>query len=144
MINLIINPIYTIIFYMLVIAGPQPIIYQFLDLNTGTPTSGLISQTPITTPGTPTVTSTPGPTASYTPTTTLMPLPAVTLIFPQSTNTPTVTNTPNNSFDLMTPEPNSAGETTSVPPRLRILSIVLVFLWIFLVGYLIIFIRQLF
>jgi hypothetical protein len=93
-------------------------------------------------PGTPTDTSTYTTTPSDTPTTTLQPLPAITLIFPVSTETSTATITPKPIFITATSTPSAYGNFSSLPPRLTLLLVFLFILWIFLASFLIIYIRQ--
>src|SRR4030042_4436254 len=72
----------------------QPVHASIQNLATGTASTGTTTQVPTETSSTPVLTFTPSTTPSVTPTTTLMPLPAITLIFPASSNTSTVTITP--------------------------------------------------
>jgi hypothetical protein len=71
-----------------------------------------------------------------------MPLPAITLIFPASTNTSTVTITPVPVSITETPRPSGGDELFTLSPRVRLLIIMLVALWMFLAGFVIIYIRQ--
>lgn len=160
--NLLVNPIYLLILCAFFAKGPQPIYNSAVDLATATPTISLQSQTPAatsgtpahthtptTTPsqtatsGTPTHTFTPSLTTSQTPTTTLKPLPAITLIFPVSTSTFTATSTPLFATHAETPEPSVGADGQSILPRIQFLVIVLIALWLFLAGFLIVYLRQL-
>ena len=105
--------------------------------SSGTSTAG-----PTATQKTPLPTATVTQTPSATPTTTLAPLPALTLIFPALTATDTATSTPESIQTTETPIPTDGASILATPPRLRLLIIFMVFLWIFLVGFAIIYIRQ--
>jgi hypothetical protein len=100
------------------------------------------TQSPTGTSSTPSQTFTPSSTPTETPTTTLVPLPALTLVFPAPTNTPEATLTPAIVSNADAAKPSEDGEVAKLSPRLRILAILLVFLWLFLVGFVIIYIRQ--
>ena len=93
-------------------------------------------------PGTPTQIFSPSATPSLTPTTTLMPLPELTLIFPAQTSTSTTVETPGQVSIPGTKNPSGEAEFNNLSPRIRILSILIVLLWLFLVGFVIIYIRQ--
>jgi hypothetical protein len=109
---------------------------------TQTSTFSTNTQTTTAIPGTPTHTLTPSATPSNTPTAPLLPLPAITLIFPVSTNTSTSTNTPRPTLFTQTPIPSNLNTLSVYSPRFTLLFILLFFLWIFLAGFLIIYIRQ--
>ena len=126
----------------LLLAGPQPILNSFFDLTTGTPTGGIFSQTPTGTSSTPSQTYTPTITPSTTPTTTLMPLPAITLIFPAPTIYSTPTKTPIPALGTHTPNYSEVSKSESVPPRTKVLSIIIVIIWLFLACFSVIYIRQ--
>jgi len=160
------NPIFSLIIGVVMVAGSKPIHSSPFDISTSTPTGGIGSQTSTPSGGTqsqtytpssiitqtqtfppgpsntPTQTFTPGPTGTNTPTTTLMPLPAVTLIFPVATGTLTPTKTPYTGTPAGTPDLDSKDEDDNIPPRFRMLSIVLIFLWLLLAGYLVVFIKH--
>lgn len=104
--------------------------------------TGTVTQTQTGTPGTPSLTNTPSPSLSETPTSTLLPLPAITLIFPESTSTSTATRTPRPIIVTQTPNPPEGVEITQLSPRIRILAILLIILWLFLTGFVILYIRQ--
>jgi hypothetical protein len=101
------------------------------------------SKTPTSAQSTPTYSSTPSLTPSETPTTTLMPLPEITLIFPLMTATSTSSKTPQPPAISATPIPATEELIFPLSPRLRILAILVILLWIFLAGFSVIFIRQL-
>ena len=143
MINSLNISMYMLIVYVLVIAGPQPINQSLMDLTTITPTGGGYSQTPTVTSSTPAQTYTPSVTPSITPTTTLMPLPAITLIFPAPTITSIVTETHKSALGTQTPSHSDSSKLESVSPRMRVLSIILVIIWIILACFLVLYIRQL-
>jgi len=143
MINSLNISMYMLIVYVLVIAGPQPINQSLMDLTTITPTGGGYSQTPTVTSSTPAQTYTPSVTPSITPTTTLMPLPAITLIFPAPTITSIVTETHKSALGTQTPSHSDGSKLESVSPRMRVLSIILVIIWIILACFLVLYIRQL-
>ena len=107
-----------------------------------TPTARTGTPGPTETQGTPSQTFTPSATASQTPTTTLMPLPAITLIFPAATVTSTKTITPLPIPVTETPKPQDNAELLPLSPRLRVLLIFVVLLWIILAGFVILYIRQ--
>ena len=109
---------------------------------TGTITAGTTAQTQTGTPGTQPLTYTPSPSPSVTPTTTLLPLPAITLIFPASTSTSTPTITPRPIMVTETPIPSDGIEFAKLSPRIRILTILLVILWLILAVFVIIYIRM--
>lgn len=111
-------------------------------LGTGTATSSQQASSPTSTLGTPLPTGTPTETPSMTPTTTLAPLPAITLIFPASTTTATATITPTVNLVTETPNPQDGLSIISLAPRIRALAILLVILWVFLAGFVIIYVRQ--
>jgi len=158
------NPIFSLIICVMMVAGSKPILSSYFDVTTSTTPGGtaiqstapdsstpsLTSTTGLTTtqtlpPGptnTQTQTYTPGPTSTSTPTTTLMPLPAVTLIFPFVTETLTPAKEPNSTIPAGTPDAASMADDEKIPPRFRILSIVLIFLWLLLVGYLVVFLKH--
>lgn len=93
-------------------------------------------------PSVPTQTITPEYTPSHTPTTTLMPLPAITLIFPAHTVTNSVTSTPKlNSISETNPSPDN-NESLVLPQRLKLLVIVVIILWLILAMFLVIYFRQ--
>jgi hypothetical protein len=72
-----------------------------------------------------------------------VPLPAITLIFPAftSTSNATVTPVPVSITDAV--KPSDEVELTRLSPRIRVLVILLVCLWLLLVGFVIIYIHQL-
>jgi hypothetical protein len=135
-------------------------VYPPPETQTPNPTGGLSSQTPTGISGTPSPASTygtqsttgtastpaqtftPTSTPSLSPTTTLMPLPAITLIFPASTKTSTATGTPEAQIGTGTPALSGDNDLFRLSPRLKVLTIVLVFLWLILVGFLIVYLRQ--
>jgi len=142
MLHLISNPIYILLICVLLATGPQPNIFSAQDLTSVTPTSSLTLQTPTGTSGTPSQTRTPSATPSVTPTTTLMPLPAITLIYPPSTSTSIPTETPMPDVEIQNTNASTNGEILSVSPRIRLLSVVLVILWLILACFLVIYIKQ--
>ncbi|MFZ0535043.1 MAG: hypothetical protein WAM09_17885, partial [Anaerolineales bacterium] len=125
-----------------IITPSQPVHAAIQYLATVTAPTDTTTQPPTETPGTPALTFTPSTTPSDTSTTTLMPLPAITLIFPASTNTSTVTITPVPVSITETPRPSGGDELFTQSPRVRLLTIMLVVLWMFLAGFVIIYIRQ--
>jgi hypothetical protein len=80
-------------------------------------------------------------TPSDTPTTTLIPLPAITLIFPVSTPTPTATITPTPTASE-TPQPRENTGLNNLSPRFKLLAVLIALLWLILIGFAILFIRQ--
>lgn len=90
----------------------------------------------------PTLTSSATLTPSNTATTTLIPLPAITLIFPVSTPSPTATLTSTPAFTAETPQPQGNSGLNNLSPRLKLLAVLIALLWLILIGFAIIFIRQ--
>jgi hypothetical protein len=86
----------------------------------------------------PTITSTP----TITPTTTLIPLPEITLIFPLPTSTPSPSRTPADRQLTQTPVAGEQSDLNQLSPRFKILTGLIVVLWIVLAGFAIIYIRQ--
>lgn len=142
MVNLHYNSLYLLIICVLVITGSQPIDIYTFDISSVTPTGGLNTSTPSKSSSTPSQTYTATVTPSYTPSPTLEPLPAITLLFPAPTITPIVTVTPNQSIVTSTPSQTDENELISVNPRTKALSIIVAILWLFLAGFLVIYIRQ--
>jgi len=125
----------------MIIVGVEPVMASDVFQATITPTGGVVSQTQPLITSTPSNTYTPSATPSPTSTTTLMPMPPITLTFPASTKTSTATMTP--QLIIGTPTGSLAGsQDATISPRLRILVIILVILWLFLAGFLVIYIRQ--
>jgi len=127
---------------VLAIARPQPIMNSFYDLSTATHTVDSLSRTPTATLSTPSQTYTPTITPSITPTTTLMPLPAITLVFPVPTSTSRVIVTPEPVLRTRTPNPTEETIYKSVSPRMKAITVALALLWLFLAVFVIIYIRQ--
>jgi hypothetical protein len=125
----------------LFIIGPQTLYNTLTDL-TVTPSGGL-SQTSTELSGTQSQTSTQTETPTVTPTTTLMPLPIITLIFPAYTSSPEITQKPTPILPTSTQISDSGNIYHSDFPRVELLIIVLVFIWVILACFLIIYIRQL-
>ncbi len=103
--------------------------------------AGTSTNAPSSATATPAVTETPSPSPSVTATTTLVPLPAITLIFPAPTETTTPTVTPLPVAGTQTPKPTDSA-TVSLSPRIRLLIGLIIVLWLFLAGFVIIYIRQ--
>ncbi len=95
MINLYRNSFYVLIVCSLFIISPQTVSNPFFDLQT---TPGGLFQTPTGMSGLQSQTNTPTDTPTVTSTTTLIPLPAITLIFPAHTKTPVITQKPTPIF----------------------------------------------
>ena len=142
MVNLYNNSLNLLLICVLVITGVQPINIFILDISTATPTSGLYSKTPPMTSSTPSQTYTATVTPSVTSTPTLEPLPAITLLFPAPTSTPISTVTPFQDTRTSTPSPTEDNVFLSATPRMKTLAIIIAILWIFLVGFIVIYIRQ--
>jgi hypothetical protein len=134
----------SILFIITFIITTQPVHAAIQYLATVTASTGTTTQTPTETSGTPELTFTPSTTPSITTTTTttLIPLPAITLIFPASTNTSTVTITPVPVSITETPKPSAGDDLFPLAPRVRLLTIILVILWMLLGGFVIIYVRQ--
>lgn len=135
MIDHIFQKVYLLLFIGLIIAVAQPVKASDVHQVAGT-------QSPTKTVGTPPSTPTPTTTPSPTPTTTLMPLPVVTLIFPVITNTPTATISPQLFQGTVPSEPPTNGQKAPISPRIRVLGIILLILWLILAGFIVIYIRQ--
>jgi hypothetical protein len=86
--------------------------------------------------------NTPAMTPSKTATTTLIPLPAITLIFPASTPTPTATVTTTPASADATPQYQGNTRFNSLSPRYKLLAGLIALLWVILIGFVILFIRQ--
>jgi hypothetical protein len=142
MMNLSINTFYLFIAWVLVVTGHWPISSSFLENSSGPPAGSIFAQSTSIDSPTPTHTSTPTITPSITPTTTLEPLPPITLIFPASTRTTLPIITPKPANVTHTPLPTGDNYFSSISPRMKALVIVLVILWIFLAGFLVIYIHQ--
>lgn len=160
------SSILSLLICVMVVAGTKPTYSSLFDVTTGTPPAGnttstsvstTITQTPTSTPGptntqtlsipagptsTQTQTNTPAPTSTNTPTTTLMPLPDVTLIFPIATGTQTPSQALFTQTPIGTPGMESGAKDESLPPRYTILSIIIIFLWILLAGYMVVFLKH--
>jgi hypothetical protein len=134
--------IYLLLVCILIIAAAKPVHAAVQHLATQSGTTGTVTQSPTGPSSTPPQTFTPTMTPSKTPTTTLIPLPAITLIFPASTITPTATtpSTPQPAFGTVQAEKNSG--LNGLPPRFRLLAVLIVILWFILIGFSILFIRQ--
>ena len=142
MVNLHNNSFYLLIICVLAITGSKPINIYALDISSVTPTGGLNTITPSKSSSTPSQTYTVTVTPSETPSPTLEPLPAITLLFPAPTNTPMITVTPHRTIVTSTPSPTDDNEFLSATPRTKALVIIIAILWLFLAGFLVIYIRQ--
>lgn len=135
----------------LIMVFTQPSRADWVDSVTQSITPNTASPSPSVTFGTPQPTQSPtiGPsptlltTPTETATTTLIPLPEITLIFPIPTNTPTPTRTPINSQLSQTPQSTDDTGVNHLSTRLRFLVAIIIVLWVFLMGFAIIYIRQL-
>lgn len=107
-----------------------------------TPTSTQTTKTPILATRTPSQTYTITVSPSVTPTTTLEPLPEITLQFPASTNNSVPTVTPKSTDVTSTPNPMVGNLLLSINPRMKLIGILIAVLWLFLAGFLVIYIRQ--
>jgi hypothetical protein len=137
--KIIIGSISTLLIFIFLMAITQSV---HAAIVTGTPTAGTATQIQTEMSGNPSQTYTPPASVLVTPTTTLLPLPAITLIFPASTSTSTVTETPKPIIVSQTPNPTQGVEFAKLSPRIRILAILLVLLWLVLAGFVVIYIRQ--
>jgi hypothetical protein len=77
-----------------------------------------------------------------TATTTLIPLPEITLIFPVSTPTPTATITPTLASPVETPQSLEQDGLKNLSPRFTLLAVLMAILWLILMGFVILYIRQ--
>jgi len=138
MVNLHNNSLYLLIICVIVITGSQPNNIFILDISSATPTSDSNIKTPFMPSSTPSLTYT----ATVTPSPTLDPLPAITLLFPAPTNTQIATVTPLQAIGTSTPSPTEDNVFLSSTPRMKTLAIIIAILWLFLAGFLVIYIRQ--
>jgi hypothetical protein len=125
-----------------IIITTQHVQAAIMYLVTQSATAGTYTQSPTATSSTPSLTFTPSSTPTETPTTTLVPLPAITLIFPAPTNTSRSTITPVIASNINTAKPTEMVKVTNLTPRIKLLEIMVIGLWIFLVSFVIILIRQ--
>jgi hypothetical protein len=107
-----------------------------------TATSRTSTQVQPTSSVSPEVTEGPISTPSATTTTTLVPLPAITLIFPALTNTPTATETSVSNLPTDVSETSNKTGLPGLSPRIKLLAVIIIALWVILAGFVIIFIRQ--
>ena len=142
MITLLANQIYIIIFSVAALFGSLQLFDSKVQQVTTTPTGTVTTQI---TPG---ITETPGntlteiPNATISPTTTLMPLPAITLIFPAVTSTPTATITPDAHTIKQTPASGLSEGDMNLPPRIKVLNIAVIIIWLLLAGFMIMLVRH--
>lgn len=134
--------VYILLILISIIATSKPVQAAVNYLVTVTATSTSNIPYPIATLSTPLNSVTPSGTQTITPTTTLVPLPAITLIFPAPTSTARVTPTQESISNLdYTVSADVMGEN-KISPRIQVLTVLMVILWLFLVGFVILFIRQ--
>ena len=124
------------------IVAVQPVQAAVMYLVTVSATSSANLQSPTSISTAPVQTYTPSLSPTQTPTTTLVPLPVITLIFPAPTNTARATATPVHIFNIDNTKPSGEVNLFKLSPRMMVLVIVVVCLWILLVGFAIFFIRQ--
>jgi membrane-associated phospholipid phosphatase len=137
------NTVLIILLAIILIFAEGQYVHAAVEFQTnGTTPTKTRTPGPSATKGTPPPTTTPSLTPSQTPTTTLAPLPALTLIFPAPTATDTATPTPDSLVVVATPVPTSGEVIKVLPPRLRLLIIFIILLWVFLLGFAIIYLRQ--
>jgi hypothetical protein len=134
--------IYILLVYLFFINAAQPVHAEVLFLATQSGTPGTVTQSPTRVSSTQSQTSTPSATPTVTPTTTLIPLPEITLIFPVSTPTPTVTITPTPALPVETPNPVEAGRLKNLSPRFKLLAVLISALWLILMGFVILYVKQ--
>jgi hypothetical protein len=103
--------------------------------STGSPSPTRFTNTPAQSP-------TPSETPTITPTTTLIPLPAITLVFPAKTSTPTATITPVAASVTTTPQSSSTNGNSPLSPRYILLEVLVGCLWVILFIFAIAFIHQ--
>ncbi len=134
--------IYFLLVCVLLITGTQSIHAEVMYLPTQSITPGTVTRSPTGPPLTPSHSSTPLMTPSMTATTTLIPLPEITLVFPASTPTPTVTITPTLLPYIETPKPVEEKGLNNLSPRVKLLVVLIAILWLILMGFAILYIRQ--
>ncbi len=104
--------------------------------------AGSGTPTPTATAGTPVDTATATPVPSETATTTLMPLPAITLIFPAPSETSTPAATPVPIVGTQTPNPAGGLTISPLSPHIRLLVGLIIVLWLILAGFVVVYLRQ--
>jgi hypothetical protein len=129
--------IFILIVCALFLVAARPVHAAMLYLVTQTVTPSPTGRT-----STPSQTFTPTMTPSNTATTTLIPLPAITLIFPASTTTPTPTITTTPSIADETSHPQGTSGLNNLSARYRLLAVLIALLWLVLIGFAVLFIRQ--
>jgi hypothetical protein len=134
--------IYIFITSSFCVLATKPVHAAQLYLPTQTATTGTVTPSPSGLTSTPSQTFTPTMVPSDTATTTLIPLPAITLIFPKSTATPTATITPTPGSETSTPQPAESSGLNNLSPRFKLLAFLIVLLWLILIGFSILYIRQ--
>ncbi len=130
-------PIYFLLLCALFIVAARPVHAASLYLITQSVTPSPTGPT-----NTPSQTDTPTLTPTETATTTLVPLPAITLIFPASTPTPTVTITSTPGPATETPEAQVDTGIDTISPRYKFLAVLIALLWVILIGFAVLFVRQ--
>ena len=136
------NSTLIIIFMIIVVAILEPINDLTFQANTASPTNNSLTQTASAGSVTPSQATTPQATATITPSPTLMPLPAITLIFPVSTASPTQFINQSTQESSQSTNIDKNIETRKLPPRVKALTFLLVVLWLLLAIFLIIYLRQ--
>jgi hypothetical protein len=126
----------------ILITTAQPIRAEILYQATQSGTPGTATQSSTGTSSTPSQTYTPTMTPSETATTTLIPLPEITLIFPVSTPSPTATMTLTPVSPVKTPQYSSEKGLKDLSPRYKLLAVLIAILWLILIGFIILYIRQ--
>ena len=131
-----------IIFCLLAIASSLPISVPMVNAQSFTSTSSQGTKTPILSTSTPSQTYTITVSPSVTPTTTLEPLPEITLQFPIPTGNSIPSIAPKSTDVTSTPYATAENLLLSINPRMKIIGILITALWLFLTGFLVIYIRQ--
>jgi hypothetical protein len=127
---------------MVLLKAAQPVHAIVMYLATQSSTPGTATQSPTSAASTPSQSYTPAMTPTKTATTTLIPLPEITLIFPVSTPTPTATITPTLASPVETPQSLEQGGLKNLSPRFTLLAVLMAILWLILMGFVILYIRQ--
>ncbi len=126
----------------IVLISVRPIHAEVLYQAAQSGTPGTATQRPTNTSGAPSQTYTAAMTPSNTATTTLIPLPEITLIFPVSTPSATATVTLTPASPVETQQFSEESGFRNLSPRYKLLAVLIVILWLILIGFTILYIRQ--
>ncbi len=133
--------VYLFLLILVALVGAIPVRAAEKYQITGTAGTAVASDSATAVTGTPGPSSTPENTATPSQTLTLMPLPALTLIFPAATQTPRPSATPP-SISPTAPGVSLKSGGEELTSRIRLLVLVTIISWLLLAGFLIVFLRQ--